>query len=59
MQDGRASRPPLPEAFLDIAITRGVNETLGTHYSPEEIDAMPQIWIEKVLMYRAHAGTNG
>ena len=50
MKDGR-SKPPLPpDEIMDILITAAVNRTLGTHYTPEQVDALPQLFIDRVIL---------
>jgi hypothetical protein len=51
MKDGRSKAPTLPEFLRDEMEVRVINNLLGTHYSVEELAEMPEIWIEKMLMW--------
>ena len=50
MKDGRSAPPPPPEFVRLELTTRAVNLFLGTTYTPNEIEELPELWIEKVLM---------
>jgi hypothetical protein len=51
MKDGRSKAPPLPEFLRDEMEARVINNMLGTSYSMAELAEMPELWLEKMLMW--------
>jgi len=50
MQDGR-SKQPTPPAFVQLEMTTAsINHFLNTHYTPQEIANMPEMWIYKMKL---------
>ena len=50
MKDGRSAAPSPPPFLHTELITRAVNQTLGTNYRLEEIEQMPELWLQKVML---------
>jgi hypothetical protein len=51
MKDGRSRVPALPEFLREEAEVRAINRLLGSNYTLEQMQDMPELWIEKMLIW--------